>query len=105
MAGRTYNRNNIIAGLFVIAAMVLAVAMSVAVSGATKRLTPTTPYVIEFTLADGASGLKAGSPVTLGGQEVGRVVRTRFAPDPSHATAVDVDVLINSNVTLHTDAW
>jgi ABC-type transporter Mla subunit MlaD len=106
MAGRTtFNRNNIIAGLFVIFAMLLAIAVSVAVSGATKRLTPTTPYTIQFTLADGASGLKAGSPVTLGGQEVGRVLRTRFSPDTTHATAVDVDVVINSNVTLHTDAW
>lgn len=105
MAGRSLNRNNVIAGLFVIAAMILAIAMSVAVSGAMKRLIPTTPYVIQFTLADGASGLKPGSPVTLGGQEIGRVVGTRFTPDTSHATGVDVDVLINSNITLHTDAW
>ena len=51
MASRVVSRNNVIAGLFVVGAMVLAIAISVAVSGVQKRLVPTTAYTVEFDMA------------------------------------------------------
>jgi ABC-type transporter Mla subunit MlaD len=101
---RPYSRNNLIAGFFVLAAMILAVAMSVAVSGVQKRLVPTHPYTIRFSLLEGAPGLKNGSTVTLGGQQVGRVVGLEFTP-AAKPDSVDVHVLINSSIALYTDAW
>ena len=105
MAVRVVSRNNVIAGLFVVAAMILAIAISVAVSGVQKRLLPTKAYTIEFDVADGAAGLKIGSPVMLGGQEVGRVVKIGFAPPGGKPKVVAVGVVISSGITLFQDAW
>lgn len=101
------SRNNVIAGLFVVGAMLLALFISVMVSGAQKRLASTRPYTIRFSLTDGASGLKPGSPVTLGGQEVGRVTSIAFTNKEGGSTiaGVDVRVAVRSDVTLHEDAW
>ncbi len=105
MAGKV-SKNNVLAGLFVVAAMILAVAMSVVVSGAQKRLAATKSYTIRFALADGASGIKIDSPVTLGGQEVGRVIGIKFDKGDSDAIkAVDVKVAVRSSLVLHKDAW
>lgn len=94
-----------IAGLFVLLSMGLAVGVSVAVSGVQKRLVPTRAYGVEFTLADGAAGLKEGSPVMLGGQEVGRVSGIEFVEQDGRAAAIRVRILVHSNIRLHTDAW
>ncbi len=105
MAGKV-SKNNVIAGLFVVAAMILAVAMSVVVSGAQKRLAATKSYIVRFTLMDGASGIKVDSPVTVGGQEVGRVIGVHFDTGPNGAIgAVDVKIAIRSELVLHKDAW
>ncbi len=108
MAARVVSRNNVIAGLFVVGAMILSVAISVAVSGVQKRLVPTTPYTVVFNLADGAAGLKTGSPVMLGGQEVGRVVNIGFAREGGEGgkpRGVLVSIVVNSSITLYKDAW
>lgn len=102
---RAVSRNNVIAGLFVLLAMGLAVGVSVAVSGVQKRLVPTRAYAVEFTLADGAAGLKEGSPVMLGGQEVGRVSEIRFMQTERRTTGIRVEILVHSHVTLYADAW
>jgi hypothetical protein len=101
------SRNNVIAGLFVVGAMVLALVISIVVSGAGKRLASTRSYTIRFSLIDGASGLKAGSPVTLGGQEVGRVTGISFAgqAESPAIAGVDVKVAVRSDIRVHQDAW
>ncbi|MEX2219415.1 MAG: hypothetical protein WD749_11745 [Phycisphaerales bacterium] len=106
MPARPGTRNNLIAGLFVIASTVLAVVISIIVSGAQKRLIPTNRYVVRFSLEDGAFGVKRGSIVSLGGQEVGRVTGVEFAYAPGgQASAVDVHIAVRSSVTLYEDAW
>jgi ABC-type transporter Mla subunit MlaD len=102
---RAVSRNNVIAGSFVVASMILAIAISVAVSGVQKRLTPTNPYTVRFSIEDGTGGLKVGSPVSLGGQEVGRVTALEFARENDRPKAVDVRVRINSSIGLYQDAW
>src|SRR3954468_22365858 len=104
MASRTGTRNNVVAGLFVIASAVLAVVISVIVSGAQKRLAPTHTYFIRFPVDQGAPGIKKGSLVNLGGQEVGRVTGVEF-DEPSHPGNILIRVSIRSNITLYEDAW
>lgn len=100
------SRNNVIAGLFVVGAMLLALFISIMVSGAQKRLASTNPYTIRFSLLDGASGLKPGSPVTLGGQEVGRVTAISFTGrDQGAISGVDVRIAVRSDIPIHEDAW
>lgn len=70
-------RNNILAGIFVVAGLALAVWASFVLAdrsplGGLKR------FSIRFSLAGGAPGLKTGSPVTLAGQQIGRVVGVKF---------------------------
>lgn len=101
MASRTVSKNNVIAGLFVVASMILAIAISVAVSGLTKRLGSFQGYTVRFPLSLGASGLKPGSLVTLGGQEVGRVTTLAFLREGGRATAVDVSILVKSDIQLY----
>lgn len=102
---RAVSRNNIIAGVFVLASIILAVAISIWVSGATERLIPTRPYTVRFGLQEGTAGIKPGSSVTLGGQEVGRVTTVTFFPPEGKPTFVDVHINVRSSITLYEDAW
>jgi ABC-type transporter Mla subunit MlaD len=86
MATRTVSRNNLIAGSFVLAGIVLAVVMSIVISGAQERLIPTRRYIIRFPLATGTNGLKQGSSILLGGQPVGRVTGVQFRRPGGAAT-------------------
>lgn len=106
MAGRPVSRNNVIAGLFVLVSIVLAVAISIMISGVQERLVRTVPYVVRFSIADGAAGLQPDSPVTLGGQQVGRVTSWTFNLGPAgEPVAVDVRVAVRADLTLFEDAW
>jgi ABC-type transporter Mla subunit MlaD len=105
MATRSTSRNNIIAGLFVLICVVMAVVISIILSGVMERLTPTTPYAIRFPLEIGASGIEPGSSVLLGGQKVGRVTGVAHETDEQGEMVVRVSVLIDSSVELYTDAW
>jgi ABC-type transporter Mla subunit MlaD len=107
MASRSVSRTNVIAGVFVLASAVLAVAISVWVSGAQENLKPRTRYVIRFPIEQGAHGIKAGSNVNLGGQKVGHVTRVEFfrpAGPGSVPQAVDVKVVIDADLQLYEDA-
>jgi ABC-type transporter Mla subunit MlaD len=107
MATRTVSRNNLIAGSFVLAGIVLAVVMSIVISGAQERLIPTRRYIIRFPLATGTNGLKQGSSILLGGQPVGRVTGVQFRRPGGAATppqGVDILVKIRSDLLLYENA-
>lgn len=79
-------RNNLLAGLFVVSSLALAVAMIVVFSDAAGRLfTARTTYVFRFNIEQGAAGLKKDSLIKVGGQEAGRVSAVSFRP-PAGAT-------------------
>jgi ABC-type transporter Mla subunit MlaD len=107
MASRSVSRTNVIAGIFVIASAVLAVAISVVVSGAQENLRARTRYVIRFAIEQGAHGIKTGSNVNLGGQKVGRVTGVEFYRPGGPGMppkGVDVRVMIDSDLQLFEDA-
>lgn len=97
-------RNNIIAGAFVVGSVLVGVWGSFQL---TKEGPdgPTKDVVFRFSLAQGAPGIKKGSPVLLGGQDVGSVVNVGFLGD-SGATPRGVDVLakVREDVPLYQDA-
>lgn len=107
MSKRPVSRNNILAGTFLIASLVLAVAASMWIAGLRERMTPTNPYTVTFTLVDGASGLEPGAQVQLGGHQVGRVTRVRIVseneadPTPS---GLEVDIRVRSDLLLYENA-
>jgi ABC-type transporter Mla subunit MlaD len=102
MAGRS-RRDNILAGLFIVLGLALAVFISFMLSEH-KGIGPTRALVVRFPLELGAPGIKAGSVVNLGGQKIGRV--TSVAPHPlaGPSTAVDVHISIPAAMTLYPDA-
>ncbi len=96
--------HNVLAGAFLLGTVGLGVGVAFTLSNGVS--TATTPFTVRFTLADGATGLKRGSEVLLGGQKVGRVERVDVAPDPGTGAAawIDVVVRVRNDVTLYEDA-
>ena len=70
------NKNNILAGGFLIAALALAVGSSFIIKGV--NLEHRTEYEVYFPMGVGASGLQPGSAVNLGGRQVGEVASLHF---------------------------
>ncbi len=94
--------NAVRAGVFVIATIVIAVAVVVTLAGLTSRLHPTTRYTVRFSLTDGAAGLEMDSAVRLGGRDIGRVVGVRFeSAADGDVTGILVEIAINDDLVVH----
>lgn len=104
-------RNNVLAGGFLLAGVALAVITSFVLSDR-AALAGTVPYIVRFSIMDGAAGLRDGAPVLLGGQQVGVVERVTFSTAPEvtaptgASTPTDVDVLVRvrRDLALYSDA-
>jgi ABC-type transporter Mla subunit MlaD len=88
------NKNNVLAALFLLGSLGLAVWVSFMLKRSSGVSGPSLPFTVRFTLAQGASGIKPGSAVLLGGQQIGRVSRVSFAQTdlPGGPRPVGVDV-------------
>ena len=104
MAARS--KNNLIAGGFLISCLVGFVVLSAIIADAGSRLTATNSYRVMFTLADGAFGVKPGTAVLLGGQQIGRVTGVEFREDPDRGVPVGIDVAVSvrADIALFEDA-
>ncbi|MEZ6243923.1 MAG: hypothetical protein R3B57_12875 [Phycisphaerales bacterium] len=93
---RAAARNNIMAGLFLIGALLLGVVISFILGDVGSSIFQgKSVYVIRFPLEVGATGLKTGSEVTLGGQRIGRVEKVSLAFSQGESASVDgIDVKI-----------
>lgn len=103
---RVPQRNSVLAGLFLVSGLVLAVLVSFVLSGVGDKLESRTPYIGVCTLADGAAGIKPGSLVLLGGQPVGKVEKVELKPDPDAPSmlAIHVTAGVRAEITLYDDA-
>lgn len=106
--GPSNRRNTILAGAFVVASLLLAVWVSFMLSDSrgTARMRP---IQVQFPLAIGAHGLQKGSPVLMGGQQVGQVSDWHFdfkKDDQGRdiAQGVVVQASIDQNLTVFSDA-
>jgi len=104
------SRNNAVAGAFVLGTLALGVWASFLLADKAPAM-GTRRFIVQFTLPDGATGLKKGAAVNLGGQPIGRVTRVGFArraadgaPAPGIPAAVDVQVEISRDITLFENA-
>lgn len=105
---RGSSRNNVLAGVFIVASLVLAVVMAFTLASI-SGLGPTTPYKVRFSVQDGAVGLKKGSDVQLGGQLVGKVTKVELAKAPGpdgtmNPEGIDVSVELLKDLVLYKDA-
>jgi ABC-type transporter Mla subunit MlaD len=102
---RVSSRNNIIAGAFLLIALVLAVTISIILSNADQRIRSTKNYIVRFSLASGTHGLKSGSQVLLGGQPVGWVRSVDVSAGPDGLPGwVDIGVAVRSDLRLFESA-
>ena len=104
-------QNNFIAGVFTLIGIAGFVFIILTLSGVSAFATRRNEYIVRFTLADGASGLKNGSSVRVGGQEAGKVTSVSYYPAGSGAAGnstppqfIDVHVAIRRDLTIYSDA-
>lgn len=87
--------SHIKAGLFVVVAIAIFVAVLITLAGGTDLLRRTTTYVVRFPIEIGAAGLAEGSDVRVGGRSVGSVSRIDLQFDDPARPPVGVDVRID----------
>lgn len=111
MGSRGANRNNVLAGLFLVVSIVLAVFIAFWVEDGIDSLpfvNPKSSYVARFEIAEGVAGIKPGSPVTVGGKTVGSVESIEYAYDEgggrSALVGIDVALEIESGMVLYPGA-
>jgi len=94
------------AGLFLVGSLLIAVIISFILGDLKETLfTPSTKYVLRYSLQDGAVGLKPGSEVTLGGQKVGRVESIEPSFDDNEIVdGLLVNISVNSKIRFYPDA-
>lgn len=105
MAARA-SKNNVLAGIFLIASLGLFVATVIILSALGDSFQPKSKYIVAFSLEDGAEGLEGGAPVKLGGKQVGRVLTSglAFKPGTKEPIGIDVQIQVRSDIELHEDA-
>ncbi|HRQ73302.1 MAG TPA: MlaD family protein [Phycisphaerales bacterium] len=102
MSSRNNPRNNLIAGLFLLGGVLLAVVASFVLTDFAGALTRTNTYVVRFDILQGATGLDRDAEVRLGGQPVGTVADIDF--DDEAGYAVKVTIKIRRDIPLYADA-
>ena len=91
------------AGLFVLACIILAVICVIALSNVRELLTRKALYIVRFSLMDGAEGLDKGAPVKLAGKRVGRVDSVKFQPEDGEPRFVEASIEIDAKIRLASD--
>ena len=111
MSMQLINRNNVVAGLFLILSIVLAVAISFILTDIQDKFTKRTEYGVRFSTDIGVAGLQPGAEVTFGGLTVGKVktINEMVEKDPSSGLEVvrhhDVIIAVRSDLVLFEDAY
>lgn len=98
------NRNNVVAGAFVLVAVALGVGVFVALQN--LNFTPRTPYTITFSVKDGVAGLARGSAVRVGGLLLGEVTRIEPVEPPKGKPVEEIRVHfeLDSSIELYDNA-
>lgn len=104
MPKRRLPRNNLAAGVFVLAAILAATLAIVVLAGAFDYLGRRN-YTVEFPLSIGVAGVDVGSRVTLGGREIGFVRKVRFdRSERGDVERVLVTLAVDGSLRLRRDA-
>ncbi|MDX1682401.1 MAG: hypothetical protein R3336_04710 [Phycisphaeraceae bacterium] len=88
------DRDNVKAGFFVVAAIVLGMGIIITLSDVGALWQRTRKVSVMFALADGVQGLKEGATVTLGDQPVGKVIKIEDAVEEDRVVGKQVTAVI-----------
>lgn len=107
MSSSIVKRNNVLAGMFVVGSLALAVAIAFVLGDVLGSLGKKNEFAVRFPTSVGVTGLQSGAEVTFAGLPVGRVESiTAFHADGPDmpATAMDVVISVDERVRLFEDA-
>lgn len=98
------NRNNVIAGSFVLVALALGIGVFLALEKINFH--PRTPYALTFTVKDGVAGLARGSAVRVGGLLLGEVTRIEPVTPPANEPVSEITVHfeLDADIPLYSNA-
>ena len=96
-------RNNLLAGLLVVASIIAIVAGVIFLGGGIDFLGKKS-YRVRFQLEEGVSGLKTGAEVHVGGVPVGSVKDVTLERTGGEVSGIIVTVAIDGDIRLRTDA-
>lgn len=97
-------RNSLKAGIFILASIVLIIAVIVAIKGVGRFLEPMQHAAVSFKLSDDIGGLAPGDEVRVGGAKVGVVRDVAFADGPDGSPIIAINFTVPRRFTLHKDA-
>lgn len=105
MSSWATSKYNWLAGLFLVSGIGLTVAMCFLFAGGSP-LGWSKKFKVRFSLADGTSGLKPGSAVLLGGQQVGRVSAIDFEwSEPTSPVRMPMGVIVDVEMRADIDLF
>lgn len=111
MSIQLINRNNVVAGVFLILSIVLAVSISFILTDVQDKFTKRIEYTISFPTDIGVAGLGVGAEVTFGGLSVGKVksIKDHIETDPETGAQIvrelHVGIVVRSDLVLYEDAF
>lgn len=111
MSTQLVSRNNVVAGLFLILSIILAVFVAFMLSDVQDKFVKRTEYIVRFPTSVGVAGLQPGAEVTFGGLSVGKVraIKENVAKDELTGIDVvrshDVVVALRTDLVLYEDAY
>lgn len=108
MSMRAVNQNNVLAGAFVIAGILLAVGMSFVLGDLAGKFGEKSTYKVRFPTSVGVVGLEPGAEVSFAGLSVGTVTSVGiYYPenaDGAAPTSMEVEMVLQSDLVLYEDA-
>jgi ABC-type transporter Mla subunit MlaD len=96
-------RNNFLAGAFVLFAIIVAVLVVVLIGGSLESLGKAT-YVVRFPVETGVGGLATGSPVSVGGLNVGAVKSVKHIIENDQLQSIEVRAAVSKKIPLRQGA-
>ena len=87
MSLRSPSRYTVLAGLFLLGSVALAIAISFWLANGIEFFKDTYTFTVRFPLTQNTQGLKPDSPVNLGGQKIGKVDNISFDPTQRYVLA------------------
>lgn len=98
MSTQVMNRNNVVAGSFLVGSVLLAVAISFVLSDISDKFGSKKMQIFRFPTSVGVLGLKPGANVTYGGLSVGKV--QAIEAHTRHDDDLGIDIVIAHDVTV-----
>lgn len=107
MSSSVVSRNNVLAGVFVISSLILAVTIAFILGDVMDSFGKKREYIVRFPTSVGVAGLQPGATVSFAGLPVGAVlsIEPHSSTPGAPADAMDVRIALDDRIALHENAF